>query len=66
MNDSSIYEIGVVLSIVTFLVIFILICVDIKYNKSGNLMRNIRLTVIALFSLIIAAACYTNIKLTYK
>ena len=66
MNDSSIYEIGLILSITIFLVLLIFICIDMKYNEFSNIKRNVVRTTIALFCLGIAISCHTNIKKSYK
>lgn len=66
MNDSSLYEVGLVLSIFIFLTLLIFICIDMKYTEFGNIKRNGVMTTIALFYLGIAISCYTNIKKSYK
>ena len=66
MNDSSLYEVGLILSIFIFLTLLIFICIDMKYTEFGNIKRNGVMTTIALFCLGIAIPCYTNIKKSYK
>lgn len=66
MNESSLYELGLVLSIAIFLTLLIFICIDMKYTKFGNIKRNGVMTIIALFCLGIAISCHTNIKKSYK
>ena len=66
MNDSSLYEVGLVLSITVFLTLLIFICIDMKYTEFDNIKRNWVMTTIALFCLGIAISCHTNIKKSYK
>lgn len=66
MNDSSFYEIVLVLSVVIFLVLLISICIDMKCNELDNIKRNGVMATIALFCLGIATSCYTNIKKSYR
>lgn len=66
MNSSNIYELMLGLSILTFVILFIAICINIKYNKNSNLKRNGVMTTIALFCLGIAISCHTNIKKSYQ
>lgn len=66
MNDSSLYEIELILSITIFLVLLIFICIDMKYNEFSNIKRNGVITTIALFCLGIAISCHINIKKSYK
>lgn len=40
MNDSSLYEVGLVLSITVFLTLLIFICIDMKYTEFDNIKRN--------------------------
>lgn len=66
MNESSLYELGLVLSIAIFLTLLIFICIDMKYTKFGNIKRNGVMTTIALLCLGIAISCHINIKKSYK
>lgn len=66
MNENSLYEVGLILSITIFLTLLIFICIDMKYTKFGNIKRNGVMTAIALFCLGIAISCHTNIKKSYK
>ena len=66
MNESNLYELGLVLSITIFLTLLIFICIDMKYNEFGNIKRNGVMTTIALLCLGIAISCHTNIKKSYK
>lgn len=66
MNDSSFYEVRLVLSIAVFLALLIFIYADIKYDKFDNIKRDGVMTTIALFCLGIAVFCNTNIKKSYK
>lgn len=66
MNDSSLYEVGLVLSITIFLTLLIFICINMKYNEFDNIKRNGVIATIILFCLGIAISCHTNIKKSYK
>lgn len=66
MNSSNIYELMLGLSILAFVILFIAICINVKYNKNSTLKRNGVMTTIALFCLGIAISCHTNIKKSYQ
>lgn len=66
MNSSNIYELMLGLSILAFVILFIAIYINVKYNKNSTLKRNGVMTTIALFCLGIAISCHTNIKKSYQ
>ena len=66
MNYNSLYEIGLVVSVIISLVIIISLCVDIRYIKLDNIKINTTITTISLLCLVIAAFCYKNIKKSYN
>lgn len=66
MNDSSLYEVGLVLSITIFLALSIIICIKKEHSWIDNIKRDAIMTIIALFFFGIAISCYTSINNTYK
>ena len=66
MNDSSLYEIGLIVSVGIPIAILICICIDIKNIKFNNIKENIIIATIVLFCLIIAIFCYINISKSYN
>lgn len=62
MNDSSLYEIGLIVSVGIPIAILICICIDIKNIKFNNIKENVIIATIVLFCLVIATFCYININ----
>lgn len=66
MNNSDIYEIGLVISMIIFFAIIIYVCTDIKNIKFNNIKANVITITIVLFCLVIAIFCYINISKSYN
>lgn len=66
MNNSDIYEIGLVVSMIIFFSTLIYVCTDIKHIRFNNIKVNVTIAIIVLFCLVIAIFCYKNIKKSYN
>ena len=66
MNNSNIYELVLVISIVIAIIFIMIIINNIRCNKYNPIKVNIISTTIVLFCLGIITYCYTNIKKSYK
>lgn len=66
MNNSNIYELGLVISVVIAIIFIMIIINNVRCNKFNPIKVNIILTTIVLFCLGITTYCYTNIEKSYK
>lgn len=66
MNNSNIYELALVISVVIAIIFIMIIINNVRCNKFNPIKVNIILTTIVLFCLGITTYCYTNIEKSYK